>query len=315
VRLASVTVQGTDLLCVVADDDLLPVVGRFADVSSLLTAFRDEPSLEAAVHAAGGTERSVGSWHDALEGRNVRTPVRPAEVWAAGVTYARSRDARMAEARDEDIYERVYDAERPELFLKATGPRIVGPGDDVGLRSDSSWQVPEPELALVLDARARIIGFTLGNDMSSRDIEGENPLYLPQAKIYAASCALGPLVVSAEELSDPQDLPIQLVIERAGHVAVSEKTSTAQLATTFDRLVAYLSLDNWLPPATVLFTGTGVVPQENFSLAAGDVIRISSPAIGELVTVCAAAADLAPPSGWVPSGAAGDPGRRNRRLI
>jgi 2-dehydro-3-deoxy-D-arabinonate dehydratase len=165
---------------------------------------------------------------------------------------------------------------------------MVGPNAPVGLRADSAWQVPEPELALVLGEAGAVLGYTLGNDMSSRDIEGENPLYLPQAKIFAGSCALGPLVVSADDVADPYDLEIRLRVERGGETVFEGATSTARLHTRLQTLTAYLARDNWLAPATVLLTGTGVVPPDGFTLGRSDLVEVSCPAVGVLPEpVCA----------------------------
>ena len=261
-------------------------IGGHRDVGDLLRAHPGRSLVEAA---------EVAGWSYEVEGQPL-LPVRPDEVWACGVTYERSRDARVAESVVHDVYSRVYDAERPELFFKATGARVTAPGGAVGLRSDSLWQVPEPELALVLSAGV-VVGLTIGNDMSCRDIEGDNPLYLPQAKTYAGSCSLGPAVVPVE-LVDPYDLTIELRVERAGAVVVEQATSTSRLHTTLDRLVDHLRRDNPLPPVTVLFTGTGIVPPDGFSLEPGDVVRIAVPGIGELVNPCVAAAEVPVPTGW-----------------
>lgn len=217
-------------------------------------------------------------------------PVDAPEVWAAGVTYERSRDARDRETKvgagGETPYDRVYSAERPELFFKATGPRVVGPGRSVGLRADSKWQVPEPELGLVLDQDGTILGYTLGNDMSSRDIEGENPLYLPQAKVFRNSCTLGPTILAAgERAAGP--FPIACTVSRRGVVAWKGETSTAQMRRSFPELVGYLLRHNWVPAGTVLLTGTGLVPPDDFTLEPGDEIAISSPRIGTLCNVAA----------------------------
>ncbi len=209
-------------------------------------------------------------------------PVVPLEVWAAGVTYARSRDARVEEAITKDVYTRVYEAERPELFLKATAPRVVGPNATLYLRSDSRWMVPEPELGLVLDGDGAILGFTAGNDLSSRDIEGENPLYLPQAKIFRGSCSLGPTVVPAESVADPYGLTICLRIFRQGEAVFQGAISTASLKRRYEELVAYLRRDNLLFPGTVLLTGTGIVPPDDFALAGGDLVEIEIDQVGVL---------------------------------
>jgi 2-dehydro-3-deoxy-D-arabinonate dehydratase len=214
-------------------------VGRgrtVADVSELLLSTRSSNpgSLEAAVELLGEDPMPLAQWDkveaaDPDESRpHLLPPVRPVEVWAAGVTYERSLTARKLESHEPDIYERVYTAVRPELFLKATGPRVIGPNGRMGLRSDSAWQVPEPECALVLGPAGVVYGFTLGNDLSSRDIEGENPLYLPQAKCFAGSCAIGPMVVSCAELGDPYQLDLAVRVVRGGRLAFEEKTSTAR---------------------------------------------------------------------------------------
>jgi 2-dehydro-3-deoxy-D-arabinonate dehydratase len=214
-------------------------------------------------------------------------PVGAQEVWAAGVTYFRSRTARMEESRSAgggDFYDRVYDAPRPELFLKATAHRVRGHGQPVRIRSDSRWNVPEPELALMISSGGRIVGYTIGNDMSSRDIEGENPLYLPQAKVYDGSCALGPgLLVTSDPL--PPETEVQLVIRRAGRPAFEGSTSLASMKRSPPELVEYLYRDNTFPHGCVMLTGTGVVPPDDFTLAPGDEIAITIPPIGTLVNV------------------------------
>ena len=221
---------------------------------------------------------------EALAPSSLRAPIGTQEVWAAGVTYFRSRTARMAEAKaggGGDFYDRVYSALRPELFFKATARRVVGPGQPVRVRSDSRWSVPEPELALAINARGRIIGYTIGNDMSARDIEGENPLYLPQAKVYSESCALGPCVLLTTEALPP-DTSIELRIQRADTVAFAGATTLASLKRGVQELADYLFRDNAFPTGCVLLTGTGVVPPDDFSLQSGDVIAITIPPIGTL---------------------------------
>lgn len=212
-------------------------------------------------------------------------PIGTQEVWAAGVTYFRSRTARMEESKDAgggSFYDRVYSAERPELFFKANPHRVAGPGSGVKIRRDSKWNVPEPELALAVNSQGEIIGYTIGNDMSSRDIEGENPLYLPQAKVYDLSCGLGPVVfISKEPLSS--DTKIELVIQRGGEVAFQGETTLAQLKRTPDELVGFLYRDNTFPTGSYLLTGTGIVPPDSFTLESGDEIQISIDSIGTLV--------------------------------
>jgi 2-dehydro-3-deoxy-D-arabinonate dehydratase len=220
-------------------------------------------------------------------GAHTLAPIGSQEIWAAGVTYYRSRDARMAESKDAgggDFYDRVYRAARPELFFKGTASRAAAPGAPVRIRSDAKWSVPEPELTLVINPRGAIIGYTIGNDMSSRDIEGENPLYLPQAKVYDGSSALGPCVLVANDPLPPSTA-ISLGIERAGKLAFSGTTTLAQLKREPKELVEYLFRDNVFPTGAYLMTGTGIVPPDSFSLQRGDRIRITIEAIGTLENI------------------------------
>jgi 2-dehydro-3-deoxy-D-arabinonate dehydratase len=211
-------------------------------------------------------------------------PIESQEVWAAGVTYLRSRSARMEEAKAAgggDFYDRVYDAERPELFFKSTPHRVAGPGAAVAIRDDSSWSVPEPELTLLVTPTGKITGYTIGNDMSSRDIEGENPLYLPQAKVYDRSCALGPcILVSNDPL--PNTTEIAITIERDGQPAFTGTTKLAALKRDPAELVHYLYRQNSFPNGCFLLTGTGIVPPDNFTLEEGDKINITIGPIGML---------------------------------
>jgi 2-dehydro-3-deoxy-D-arabinonate dehydratase len=204
------------------------------------------------------------------------------EVWAAGVTYKRSEQARMEESGTPDIYAKVYAARRPELFFKATPRRVASPGAPIVVRTDSIWDVPEPELVLVVNAHAEIIGYTIGNDVSSRSIEGENPLYLPQAKVYIGCCALGPGITPAWEVSDPYNLTIHLAIERNGQVYWEGVTSTRELKRRFDELVTYLFLENDFPDGVFLYTGTALVPERQFTLEPGDVVQIDIDQLGTL---------------------------------
>lgn len=207
------------------------------------------------------------------------------EVWACGVTYLRSRDARKAESQVGDVYQKVYDADRPEIFFKSIGWRVVGYGEPVRIRADSAWNVPEPELVLVVNRWQEIVGFTLGNDMSSRSIEGENPLYLPQAKIYNGSCALGPGVVIADP-DDLRDLPIRIEILRNGQPVFQGETSVTQMKRRFEELVDYLFKETDFPEGVLVMTGTGIVPPESFTLQAGDLVRINTTApTGESYTL------------------------------
>jgi 2-dehydro-3-deoxy-D-arabinonate dehydratase len=216
-------------------------------------------------------------------------PIGTQEVWAAGVTYLRSKVARMEESKEAgggSFYDKVYAADRPELFFKATPHRVVGPGQPVRMRLDSKWNVPEPELVLLVSPRGKIIGYTIGNDMSSRDIEGENPLYLPQAKVYDGSCALGPcILLTDQEL--PRETAIELEIRRDQAVAFAGKTSLAQMKRQFQELVDWLFRDNSFPAGVYLFTGTGVVPPDTFTLQSGDEVRITIPPIGTLRNIVA----------------------------
>jgi 2-dehydro-3-deoxy-D-arabinonate dehydratase len=221
----------------------------------------------------------------APDGSRLDAPIGTQEVWAAGVTYFRSRTARMEEAKSAgggDFYDRVYSAERPELFFKATPRRVRGHGDPVRIRSDARWSVPEPELTLVVNARGVIVGYTIGNDMSSRDIEGENPLYLPQAKVYEGSCAIGPAVlVSGTPL--PAETGIQIAIRRGASVAFEGATTLASMKRRPAELVEFLYRDNSFPSGCLLLTGTGIVPPDAFTLAAGDEIAITIEPIGTLI--------------------------------
>lgn len=218
----------------------------------------------------------------ALDGAHLLAPIDNQEVWACGVTYLRSRNARMEESTQKDVYDLVYEAKRPELFFKATSRRVSGPGEAVAIRSDSTWDVPEPELALVINRHREIIGYTVGNDMSSRSIEGENPLYLPQAKVYAACAGVGPVIAVASEIADPRALRIELRIEREGAEAFRGETATDQIHRAFEDLVEYLHRGNAFPDGVVLMTGTGIVPPETFTLADGDVVHITIEHIGTL---------------------------------
>jgi 2-dehydro-3-deoxy-D-arabinonate dehydratase len=204
------------------------------------------------------------------------------EVWAAGVTYLRSQEARVEESQEPDIYTRVYGAERPELFFKALAWRVVGDGDPIGVRADSPSNTPEPELALVLNAVGEIVGVTVCNDVSSRSIEGENPLYLPQAKVYTASCALGPGIRPSWEVADPGDLSIDCTITRDGAEIWSARTTTAMLHRRFEDLIEHLYRAMAFPHGVILSTGTGIVPALDLSLSPGDVVRIGIEEVGVL---------------------------------
>jgi len=217
----------------------------------------------------------------------LKPPIGSQEVWAAGVTYFRSRDARMEEAKSAgggDFYDRVYHAERPELFFKSAPHRVVGDGGKVAIRKDAKWSVPEPELAVLVSPAGKVLGNTVGNDMSSRDIEGENPLYLPQAKVYDRSCALGPgILVSAAPL--PTSTEIHMEIDRDGRRVFDGSTPLSSMKRDVRTLVEYLYRHNSFPNGCFLLTGTGIVPPESFTLQQGDEIRITIEEIGTLVNV------------------------------
>jgi 2-dehydro-3-deoxy-D-arabinonate dehydratase len=238
------------------------------------------------LRAALATELAAHRLDDAAPpAGELLAPIENAEVWAAGVTYYRSRDARIEESKDTgggDFYARVYNAERPELFFKAMPHRVAAPGAPIRIRRDSKWSVPEPELALWISVHGTIEGYTIGNDVSSRDIEGENPLYLPQAKVYDGSCALGPcLLVPNEPLA--KDTTITLEIARDGAVAFRGRTSLAQLKRSPEELRSWLFREQTFPNGCFLLTGTGIVPEGDFTLAAGDLVGIEIDGIGRLV--------------------------------
>jgi 2-dehydro-3-deoxy-D-arabinonate dehydratase len=233
--------------------------------------------------------------HDFLEGiakigvyapepTELLAPMESQEVWAAGVTYFRSRAARMEESQAAgggDFYDRVYSAVRPELFMKSTAHRVAAPGTPVRIRRDSNWNVPEPELTLLISPHGNILGYTVGNDMSSRDIEGENPLYLPQAKVYDRSAAIGPAILVARE-TPPPSTAIKLKITRAGSVVFDDATSLKELKRTPNELVSYLYRETSFPQGALLMTGTGLVPGDGFTLLPGDQVYITIDGIGTL---------------------------------
>ncbi|MBY0223172.1 fumarylacetoacetate hydrolase family protein [Sporosarcina aquimarina] len=222
-----------------------------------------------------------------FEDLELNLPILPDEVWAAGVTYQKSREARNFETKkdaeqDLTFYDLVYDAERPEIFFKSTARRIIGPNEDVCIRTDSNWQIPEPELTLIVGKKEDIIGYTLGNDMSCRDIEGENPLYLPQAKVWKNSGSIGPAILMPEAVEDPYSIDITCKIYRDGQLKFEGTAYVNQLKRKLDELVHYLVYDNDILEGTALMTGTCIVPPNDFTLQAGDTIEISSTKIGIL---------------------------------
>ncbi len=216
----------------------------------------------------------------------ILAPIGTQEIWAAGVTYFRSRTARMEESQDAgggSFYDRVYSAERPEIFFKSTAQRVAAPGQPMHLRRDSKWMVPEPEWTLVLNCRGEIVGYTVGNDLSCRDIEGENPLYLPQAKCFDRCAAVGPCILVAEHPIDQAATNVRLVIERDGNPVFEGSTALDQLKRTPEELAGFLFRDNRFDTGTLLMTGTGIVPDDDFTLLVGDVVKISIDGIGTLV--------------------------------
>lgn len=215
-------------------------------------------------------------------GSTLLAPIDRQEVWAAGVTYLRSREAREEESKGSGIYDRVYEAERPELFFKATASRVSGPNQPIRIRADAHWNVPEPELALVINPALQIVGYTVGNDVSSRDIEGANPLYLPQAKVYRQCCALGPAVLLSDPGTGTPDFSIRAEIGRGGRTIWTGDIRTSQMKRSFAELVDYLGRENVFPDGVILMTGTGLVPPDTLTLEPGDVVTISIDGIGTL---------------------------------
>jgi 2-dehydro-3-deoxy-D-arabinonate dehydratase len=228
----------------------------------------------------------------------VVAPVQSQPVWAAGVTYAPSRDARQAESAYAAIYQAVYQATRPELFWKSDGRGVRGPGEPVAIRSDSTWDVPEPEIALVLSSACEVVALTIGNDMSSRSIEGANPLYLPQAKVYDGSCALGPGLVP---VPDRRDLQIELVIERGGAVVFDGTADASSLMRSFEDLAAWLGRALTFPAGAILLTGTPLIPPAGFTLAEGDLVRIAIEGLGALANPVTRLDCGDPPAGETPT--------------
>jgi 2-dehydro-3-deoxy-D-arabinonate dehydratase len=238
------------------------------------------------------SDNPAGVAHDLIDDRARNLPLRDLtllppidqqEVWAAGVTYKRSQEAREREsAGAARFYDLVYSAPRPELFFKATPGRVVGPGGQVHIRRDSRWSVPEPELALVVSPHLQVVGYTIANDMSARDIEGENPLYLPQAKIYDHSCSLGPVITLSEAMPPLDQVTIRMTIERRGEKVFDGSTGLSAMKRTCAELVRWLGLENSFPHGAILLTGTGIVPPDDFTLAAGDLISIDVTGIGRL---------------------------------
>jgi 2-dehydro-3-deoxy-D-arabinonate dehydratase len=272
----------------VYDGGVVDLTAREAEVCASLASLLSTPALslsEVLARYAGAAPDYAYAELDrppAPDAPHLLAPLDAQEVWAAGVTYTRSREARMGESEaSADVYARVYDAERPELFFKATASRVVGPNDRVAARPDAAWSVPEPELTLALDAGLRVVGYTIGDDVTARDIEGRNPLYLPQAKVYGRCCALGPVIVPAGAL-DPYTLDINCSITRADRELFAGRTNTDQLHRRLDDLVAYLGRCDTFPSGAFLMTGTGIVPPDDVSLQEGDVVEIAIAGLGML---------------------------------
>jgi 2-dehydro-3-deoxy-D-arabinonate dehydratase len=248
--------------------------GLAGHLSSILEA--DDPGKRAeALHAVAPRL--------ALSSVTLLPPIDQQEVWAAGVTYKRSQTARMEESETAaSCYDRVYRSPRPELFMKATPHRVSGPGEPLRIRADATWNVPEPELTLVINSKLKLVGYTVGNDMSSRDIEGDNPLYLPQAKVYDQCAGLGPWITLAAAMPAREATGIHLTIRRGGQAVFEGRTDAGQMARTFDELIGWLGRDNSFPQGVFLMTGTGIVPNSDFTLARGDVVEITIDGIGTL---------------------------------
>jgi 2-dehydro-3-deoxy-D-arabinonate dehydratase len=260
---------------VVRGDELIPVARGEGSLTEIFCSTDPGAKLRALV---ANSKSSVE-----IRAVEVLAPLDAQEVWGAGVTYERSKVAREQESdRAASFYDLVYRADRPELFFKATANRVVGPGQAIRVRRDSSWCVPEPELALVLTPALKLVGFTIGNDVSARDIEGQNPLYLPQAKLYDASCALGPAVTLADDMPARASIGIRMDIECQGAMVFEGSTSIARMARRFEDLVDWLGRDNCFPAGVILLTGTGIVPPDDYSLRVGDVVRISIDGVGTL---------------------------------
>jgi 2-dehydro-3-deoxy-D-arabinonate dehydratase len=262
----------------VDNQQVYDITARFPSITAFLrwTIGRTDAgsALKKALH---GTQPTAP-----LSSVTLLRPTDDQEIWAAGVTYERSRVAREEESANSGIYDRVYRAARPEVFFKATPSRVVGPMEPVAIRHDASWNVPEPELALVINPAKELIGYTVGNDMSSRDIEGENPLYLPQAKMYGRCCAIGPMIALAEYVADPKNLTIAIEIQRSGAVAFAGNVNTSKIVRSFAELIDYLGRDNLFPDGVLLLTGTGIVPADDFTLESGDSVSITIDGIGTL---------------------------------
>lgn len=263
---------------------LTPDGSEVLDLTSLgverLSVLLNHPDCRLALEAY---LRSPAARRAPLSSVTLLAPVDTQEVWAAGVTYLRSKSARMEESDfSATAYDRVYDAARPEIFFKSMPAKVSGPGGPIGIRSDARWNVPEPELVLVLNARGAVVGYTIGNDMSSRDIEGENPLYLPQAKVYRQCCGLGPWITLAPAMPPRDQIGISLKIDRQGASVFEGTTQISAMARTFEDLISWLGRENDFPDGAILLTGTGIVPDPPFTLQSGDQVAITIDGIGTL---------------------------------
>ncbi len=260
------------------EQDSIVLLDLAADHYTSLSALLAADDVAAAAAALKPTGEII-----AISDARLLPPIDAQEVWAAGVTYKRSQTARMEESEAAaSCYDRVYQSPRPEIFFKATPHRVRGTSDALRIRSDATWNVPEPELALVISPSLKIVGFTIGNDMSSRDIEGDNPLYLPQAKMYNQCCGLGPWITLADSMPSRDAIDIVLDIQRAGKSVFGGQTSVSQMARTFEELVGWLGRDNSFPSGAFLLTGTGIVPDSDFTLNPGDEVLITIAGIGTL---------------------------------
>jgi 2-dehydro-3-deoxy-D-arabinonate dehydratase len=274
-QLVKYQVADTVAVGIQEQDQIVPL-DLAGDVASLQDIFESE-------NPAATAESLRTDDRFAADSVTLLAPIDQQEVWAAGVTYKRSQTARMEESETSaSCYDRVYESPRPELFLKATPHRVSGPGQPLRIRQDSTWNVPEPEITCVVNSRLELVGFTVGNDMSSRDIEGENPLYLPQAKVYRQCAGLGPCVTLAADMPAREETTIRLEIQRAGVSVFQGETNVDQMARTFESLIEYLGRDQEFPHGVFLMTGTGVVPESDFTLKPDDVVHITIDGIGTL---------------------------------
>jgi 2-dehydro-3-deoxy-D-arabinonate dehydratase len=277
-RIGKARLAGGDVRLVVVEEASVRVLDWTDDIRSLTDLLHAKSPVETARRLAAASKTKLP-----LAQVTLLAPLDQQEVWAAGVTYKRSQVARMEESETgASHYDRVYTAPRPELFFKATPHRVAGPGQPVRIRVDTKWSVPEPEFTLVITPDLRLVGYTIGNDMSARDIEGENPLYLPQAKLYNDGCALGPCILLADAPLDRPATRITLTITRGGQEVFRGQTDLDQMKRGFDDLIGWLGQDNSFPNGALLLTGTGIVPPNEFTLAAGDVVAIDVTGIGTL---------------------------------